>query len=104
MKASRHFAENQDAWVEAITKRRPDIDRKDATNLWASFKAAWAVNGLMNLDSYKKSADFFYQTGTLEKVPKIAVGEWAKHVSSTGFSKKSAPTRISIRPAGCCAS
>ena len=78
MKASRHFAENQDAWVEAITKRRPDIDRKDATNLWAGFKTAWAVNGLMNLDSYKKSADFFYQTGTLEKVPKIAVGEWAE--------------------------
>ena len=77
LKASRHFAENQDAWVEAITKRRPDIDRRDATNLWADFKTAWAVNGLMNLDAYKKSADFFYQTGTLEKAPKIEVGEWA---------------------------
>jgi NitT/TauT family transport system substrate-binding protein len=73
MKASRHFAEKQDAWVEAITKRRPDIDRKDATNLWSGFKTAWAVNGLMNLDSYKKSADFFYHTGTLEKAPKIEI-------------------------------
>jgi len=61
-----------------MSKRRPDIDRKDATNLWASFKTAWAVNGLMNLDAYKKSADFFYQTGTLEKAPKIEVGEWAE--------------------------
>ena len=32
----------------------------------------------MNLDSYKKSADFFYQTGALEKVPKIDVSEWAE--------------------------
>ncbi len=77
LKASRHFAENQDAWVEAITKRRPDIQRADATTLWVGFKTAWAVNGLMNLDAYKKSADFFYQTGALEKVPRIEVAEWA---------------------------
>jgi NitT/TauT family transport system substrate-binding protein len=77
LKASRHFAENQDAWVEAITKRRSDIDRKDATHLWAGFKTAWAVNGLMHLDAYKRTADFFYQTATLEKVPRIDVGEWA---------------------------
>ena len=78
MKASRHFAENQDAWVDAMSKRRSDIDRKDALNLWAGFKTAWAVNGLMNLDAYKKSSDFYYQAGTLEKVPRIEVGEWTE--------------------------
>jgi hypothetical protein len=35
------------------------------------------VNGLMNLDAYKKSAEFFYQAGILDKVPKIEVAEWA---------------------------
>jgi hypothetical protein len=30
----------------------------------------------MNLETYKKSADFFYQAGILEKVPRIEVGEW----------------------------
>ena len=78
MKASRHFAENQDAWVDAMSKRRSDIDRKDALNLWAGFKTAWAVNGLMNLDAYKKSSDFYYQAGTLEKVPRIEVSEWTE--------------------------
>jgi NitT/TauT family transport system substrate-binding protein len=78
MKTSRHFAENQDAWVEAMTKRRPDVDRKDAVSLWSNFKTAWAVNGLMNLDAYKKTADFFYQSGTLDKVPEIDVGEWTE--------------------------
>jgi NitT/TauT family transport system substrate-binding protein len=78
MKASRHFAENQDAWVQAMTKRRPDIERKDAVGLWNNFKTAWAVNGLMNLEAYKKSADFFYQSGILDKVAKIEVGEWTE--------------------------
>lgn len=78
LKASRHFAENQDAWLDGMAKRRPDVDRKEAANLWAGFKSSWAVNGLMNLDSYRKSAVFFYQTGVLDKVPKIEVGEWTE--------------------------
>ena len=78
LKASRYFAENQEPWVEAIAKRRPDVDRKEAANLWAGFRTAWAVNGLMNLDAYKRSADFFYQAGMLEKVPKIEVTEWTE--------------------------
>lgn len=78
IKASRHFAENQDAWVDAMIKRRPDIDRKDAVNLWSNFKTSWAVNGLLNLDAYKKSAEFYYQSGTLDKVPKIEVNEWTE--------------------------
>lgn len=77
LKISRYFSENQDAWVAAITKRRPDVDRNEAANLWAGFKTSWAVNGLMNLDMYKKSADFFYQAGLLEKVPRIDIAEWA---------------------------
>jgi NitT/TauT family transport system substrate-binding protein len=76
VKASRHFAENQESWVTAITKRRAKLERKDAMNLWTSFKASWAVNGLMNLESYRKTADFYYQTSAFEKVPRIDVIEW----------------------------
>ena len=78
LKASRYFADHQDAWLDAITKRRPDIDRKDAASLWAGFKTAWAVNGLINLEAYRKTAEFFYQAATLEKVPRIEVTEWAE--------------------------
>lgn len=78
LKASRHLAENQDSWLDAIAKRRPDVERKEAAGLWAGFKTSWAVNGLMNLDAYRKSAEFFYQAGVLEKVPKIEVGEWTE--------------------------
>lgn len=88
LKASRHFAENQEAWLEAIGKRRPDVDRMDAANLWAGFKTAWAVNGLMNLDAYRKSAEFFYQSGSLEKVSKIEVGEWVETRFVDGILKE----------------
>jgi NitT/TauT family transport system substrate-binding protein len=78
VKTSRHFADNQEAWVAAITKRRTKLDRKDALNLWSGFKTSWAVNGLMNLETYKKTADFYYQTAAFEKVPKIEINEWTE--------------------------
>jgi NitT/TauT family transport system substrate-binding protein len=78
LKASRYFAENQEAWVNAMIKRRPDVERRDAVSLWTGFKSAWAVNGLLNLDAYKKSADFFYQSGSLDKVAGIELSEWTE--------------------------
>ena len=103
VKASRHFAENQEAWVAAITKRRPDVDRNDVANLWNGFKTAWAVNGLMNLEAYKKSADFLYQAGILDKVPKIEVAEWADTrfvdgvLREIGVSAKADPIGRTVR-------
>jgi len=78
LKASRYFAEHQEPWVDAITKRRPDVDRKEAANLWNGFRNSWAVNGLINLDTYRKSSEFFYQSGILEKVPKVEVTDWVE--------------------------
>jgi NitT/TauT family transport system substrate-binding protein len=88
VKTARHFADNQEAWVNAITKRRAKLDRKDAANLWNGFKNSWAVNGLMNLDQYKKTAEFYYQTQSFEKVPKIEVGEWTETKFLDGILKE----------------
>jgi NitT/TauT family transport system substrate-binding protein len=76
VKTARHFADNQEAWINAITKRRTKLDRKDAAILWNGFKSSWAVNGLMNLEQYKKTTEFYYQTASFEKVPRIDVNEW----------------------------
>ncbi len=103
IKASRYFAENQDAWVTAIAKRRSDVDRTDAATLWKGFTTSWAVNGLMNLDAYKKSAEFFYQTGILDKVPRIEVSEWAdtrfvdRVLKEIGVSAKADPVGRTIK-------
>ena len=77
VKASRHFADNQQAWVDAMAKRRSDVAREDLVNLWKSFRTAWAVNGSMNLAQYSQSADFLYQSEDFKDVPKIAVSDWA---------------------------
>ena len=103
VKASRYFAENQDAWVSAMTKRRPDVDRSDAASLWNGFRTSWAVNGLMNLDAYKRSAEFFYQAGILDKVPRIEVTEWADTrfidgvLKEVGISSKADPVGRSVK-------
>jgi ABC-type nitrate/sulfonate/bicarbonate transport system substrate-binding protein len=65
VKTARHFADNQEVWTNAITKRRTKLDRKDAAILWNGFKPSWAVNGVMNLEQYKKATEFYYQTASL---------------------------------------
>ena len=103
VKAARYFAENQESWVDAITKRRAKLERGDAMNLWNSFRSSWAVNGLMNLDNYKKTADFYYQTAAFEKVPRIEVNQWTDTrflddvLKDTGVYAKIDPPGRSVR-------
>ncbi len=57
----------------------------------------------MNLEAYKKSADFLYQAGILDKVPKIEVAEWADTrfvdgvLREIGVSAKADPTGRAAR-------
>jgi NitT/TauT family transport system substrate-binding protein len=77
VKASRYFAQNRSAWVEAIAKRRPDIGRADLEYLWDQFGSSWAVNGQMNLSAYQASTDFLYESGTFNDAPRIDAKDWA---------------------------
>ncbi|HEY2592510.1 MAG TPA: ABC transporter substrate-binding protein, partial [Chloroflexota bacterium] len=76
IKASRYFAENKQAWVDAMAKLRPDIAPTDLAYLWDQFGASWAVNGQLNLDAYQTSTDFLYETGTFAGLPKINAADW----------------------------
>ena len=51
--------------------------KEDAADLYENFKTAWAVNGIMNLDEYQKTADFFYQEDDYKSLPHLAVTDWA---------------------------
>jgi ABC-type nitrate/sulfonate/bicarbonate transport system substrate-binding protein len=44
-KAARLFSENPDAWVNAASKRRPDVPKEKIRKLWDFFKGDWPVNG-----------------------------------------------------------
>lgn len=76
IKASRYFADNKPAWVDATGKLRTDIAKPDLDYLWDQFGASWAVNGQLNVSDYQKSTDFLYETGTFENAPRIDARTW----------------------------
>jgi NitT/TauT family transport system substrate-binding protein len=77
IKASRYFADNKAAWVDAMGKLRTDMAKPDLEYLWDQFGASWAVNGQLNMGDYQKSTDFLYESGTFENAPKIEASAWA---------------------------
>jgi NitT/TauT family transport system substrate-binding protein len=76
IKTSRYLAENKAAWVDGMTKLRPDVSRTDLEYLWDQFGASWAVNGQVNLGAYQTSTDFLYDQGTFPNLPRIGARDW----------------------------
>src|SRR5579872_6115005 len=77
IKTSRYLAQNKQAWVDAMSKRRPDISQADLQFLWDQFGESWGVNGQLNMTAYQTSTDFLYEQGTFPNVPKIDAKDWA---------------------------
>ena len=76
IKASRYFAENKDAWIDAVLKRRPDLTRGNLSNVYDFVKPGWAVNGGVNLDDYNKVFEAWYQLPEFKDVPKTNPSDW----------------------------
>jgi ABC-type nitrate/sulfonate/bicarbonate transport system substrate-binding protein len=45
MAAARLFSDDQDAWVDAASRRRPDVSKEKIRKLWTFFQGDWPVNG-----------------------------------------------------------
>jgi ABC-type nitrate/sulfonate/bicarbonate transport system substrate-binding protein len=45
MKAARLFSDDSEAWVDAASKRRPDVSKEKIRKLWRFFQGDWPVNG-----------------------------------------------------------
>jgi NitT/TauT family transport system substrate-binding protein len=65
VKASRAFAADPDAWVEAMRVARPDVPRAELQELARSFTRDWSVNG--GLDP----AQVAYSIGQLYRQPEF---------------------------------
>ena len=77
MKTARLFQSNKQAWVEAMSARRPDLARTDLEFLWDQFTTSWGVNGFLNLPQLQKESDFAYQTTPdLAPLPRIGTAGW----------------------------
>jgi NitT/TauT family transport system substrate-binding protein len=76
IKVSRYLSENKQAWIDTMAARRSDVSKEDLDSLYENFKTAWAVNGIMNLDEYQKTADFFYASDEYKSLPRMDVKDW----------------------------
>jgi NitT/TauT family transport system substrate-binding protein len=74
--ASRHFAQHEGAWVDAVLGRRPDLNRAELHEAWQHYTEGWAVNGLLNLGQYADTARFLHTSGALPDLPDISVDRW----------------------------
>lgn len=45
MGAARLFSDDQDSWVDAAARRRPDVPKENIRKLWSFFQGDWPVNG-----------------------------------------------------------
>jgi NitT/TauT family transport system substrate-binding protein len=78
IKASRLFASNKQAWVEAMGRQRSDMDPVDLGELWDLYTHSWGVNGGLNLNEYETGADLLYSTSPdFAQVPRIGVSAWS---------------------------
>src|SRR5262249_27803420 len=74
VKASRFLATNKQAWINAMSKRRTDMDPNDLGELWDLYAHGWAMNSGMNLGDYEQGADVLYSTSPdFAQVPRIGL-------------------------------
>jgi ABC-type nitrate/sulfonate/bicarbonate transport system substrate-binding protein len=45
IKAARLFSDDPEAWVDAASRRRPDVSKEKIRKLWGFFQGDWPVNG-----------------------------------------------------------
>ena len=77
IKASRYFASNKQAWIEAMQARRPDVSAADLADIWEQTRGSWPVNGGLNPDQLQKTADFLYATDDFKALPRLELAAWA---------------------------
>lgn len=77
IKASRYFANNKQAWIEAMQARRPDVNVADLGAIWEQTRGSWPVNGGFNPDQYQKTVEFLYATDDFKALPSIELSSWA---------------------------
>jgi len=75
--ASRDFAKNPSLWVNAMAAARPDVKRSDLEALAVIYRKSWSVNGGLNLDSLRFTADTLYRTSPdFKDLRRVEPGDW----------------------------
>jgi NitT/TauT family transport system substrate-binding protein len=76
LRATRHYAENRDAWVKAMARRRSDLGQAQLTALWDHFQAQWPVDGGLDLAWCRATADALLRTAAFSGLPRVPLESW----------------------------
>ena len=53
MRAARQFSEGPEAWVQAASRRRPDVPEESIRRQWEYFQRDWPVNGNIDVKRFR---------------------------------------------------
>ena len=74
---SRDFAKNPSLWVNAMAQARPDVKKSDLEALAVIYRKSWSVNGGLNLDSLRFTADTLYRTSPdFKDLRRVEPSDW----------------------------
>ena len=75
LKASRAFAADPNAWVEAMHSARPDVPRAELTELAAAFARSWSVNGGLDPAHVAYSIEQHYREPEFRELRRVGADE-----------------------------
>jgi NitT/TauT family transport system substrate-binding protein len=70
----RLFAEDKDAWIDAVLERRPDMTSEQISTIYD--RLTWAVNGGLHPDDWNASIDYYYGLPEFEGITRIGMNDW----------------------------
>ena len=76
MRAARLFSEDSESWVEAASKRRPDVPRESIRRQWQYFQRDWPVNGDIDTKRFRLIFQKLRSEGGIAKSGELPIDKW----------------------------
>jgi NitT/TauT family transport system substrate-binding protein len=76
VRISRDFAEDPDAWAQAMAPYAGELAPEDLRSLAGSFAGSWSINGGMSREELQFTQDWLYRTEDFSGIPPLALDDW----------------------------
>lgn len=76
MRAARLFSQDSESWVEAASKRRPDVSKETIRRQWQYFQRDWPVNGDIDTKRFRLIFEKLRSEGGLATSGEFPVERW----------------------------
>ncbi len=76
MRAARLFGEDSESWVEAASKRRPDVPRESIRRQWHYFQKDWPANGDIDTKRFRLIVQKLKSEGGVAIGAEIPIDKW----------------------------